>query len=713
MPLFLTATFAAAALLFCVQPMIGKQLLPMLGGSPAVWNVCMLFFQVALLGGYAYAHGLSRLTGKQQLIVHAVVLGLAALTLPIGLGVGAGPTGADGPTWWLLRTLATSVGLPFFALATAAPLLQRWFSGLDHAWSADPYFLYAASNAGSMLALLGYPLVIEPGLTVPAQLTSWSVGFFAFGVLAVVCGFMARRGAVPPVESSGGAPTWRTRLLWVATAFVPSSLMLGVTQHITTDIATTPLLWILPLAVYLLTFIVAFTRRGRIVARGAALCVPLAVVTVATLLYLDLDTGIGLRIGIHLAALFVIGLACHGRLAEQRPHARHLTGFYLWLAAGGALGGVFNGLLAPLLFDSVLEYPLVIVAACALRGRDDKAFIGDVVAGLVILLVLFGFLSAVTRGLGLDVPTEAHLTIVLAAVCLLLARNRWRFVAGVAIFLAVAQVLGQKPTLHTERTFFGVYRVIQEPSGSGEWRHLYHGTTNHGSQYSEEPWALQPTLYYTLNGPVGEVVQALDARPGPKRVACVGLGCGSLALAGKPDWQMTFFEIDPAVIRIARDSELFTNLQKSPARLSFVAGDARLELSRTSQRFDAIILDAFSSDSIPVHLLTREAIALYFEHLQPDGFLALHISSRYLDLRSIVAALASDAGLAGRVRLDTEVAAEDLRDRRKEQSEWAALARSAAHLQVMGVDPAWHALKNSKGLPVFTDDYAPVLSALR
>lgn len=667
--LYIFAVTLGAGLLFLVQPLIGKTLLPFLGGSPAVWNTCMVFFQAALLGGYLYAHLLTRIPGRgRQLAVHTVVVLAAALLLPIGLPANWSPPSEGPPTGWLLLALAASVGGPFFVLSSTAPLLQSWFAGTGHRSAGDPYFLYAASNAGSLLALLGYPLIVEPWLALPDQRSWWSAAYLVFALLVVSCGVAARGGAGERerARASDAAPLdWPTRLRWMAFAFVPSTLMLGVTWHLTTDLSPLPLLWVVPLAIYLLTFTVAFSARGAGALRVAAWGLPVFAVLAAVQLMLPLnDRGpIVLQFGIHLAVLAAAGLVCHGRLAAERPRSRRLTEFYLLLAAGGVLGGMFNALLAPAIFDWIAEYPIAIVLACLflpIPGRWLRLGFAAVLAALLLIPRL-----------------------------------------GVATDLDL---------LYMKRTFFGVHRVLRERTGQGEWRYLWHGSTRHGAQFDREPLALVPTTYYAPSGPIGFVMRRLAGQVGSRRMACVGLGAGTLAAYGHPDWRFTFYELDPEVVRIAKDRSLFTYLADSRSPVDIVTGDARLTLAAAPDgEYDLIVLDAFSSDAIPVHLITRDAVALYLSKLAPKGLVAFHISNLHLDLSPVLGGIAADLGLEALEWEDT-LRSERQRLERKNASKWVVLARNVQAMEPLDRDPRWVA--PPRGGRVWTDDYSDAVGAL-
>ncbi|HEX5707135.1 MAG TPA: hypothetical protein VFX96_07555, partial [Pyrinomonadaceae bacterium] len=652
--LFATTLFLSAALLFWVQPLIAKLLLPLLGGTPAVWTTCMLFFQGALLAGYAYALAVTRrLAPRAQAALHLVLLAAAALALPFGVSqeaVRSTPAQED-PTIWLLATLAASVGLPFFALSASAPLFQKWFSETRHPAARDPYFLYAASNAGSLFSLVAFPLIFEPLLKLDAQRRAWAYGYFALVALTAACALAAWRYAAPreavgaSVESDvdeGVRMTLRRRLLWAALAFVPSSLVLGVTTYTTTDLAAVPLLWVVPLALYLLTFILAFARRrGRRLRWLMSLILPGAAI-VLTLVYLSGATEPAwFLVLIHLAFFFIAAFVCHARLADDRPPARHLAEFYLWIALGGVAGGVFNAVVAPLLFDRVVEYPLAVLLACLLRAplagakRGGEVVDGETERGV-------GGKEDGRRALALDFALPLAVGLAVAALTVLCRRldiggtERLAMSLGVPLIavnhfftrrsarfaLALGAVMlaniwfsdAGANTLHKERNFFGTLRVSYD--ASRDTRQLAHGSTIHGRQFVSAERRCEPLSYYHRLGPLGSVFDAAHARedaPPIKRVAAVGLGTGTSVAYSRAGELWTFYEINPAVVRIARDSRFFTYLNECAAgQVKVVLGDARLRLrDAPDAEYDVIMLDAFSSDAIPASLLTREALALY------------------------------------------------------------------------------------------------------
>lgn len=741
--IFSAAIFVAAALLFVVQPMVGKMVLPRLGGSPEVWNTSMVFFQVALLAGYAYAHlSVGTLGVRRQMLMHAGVLLLPVLVLPIALPEWSAP----GDGWqspWLLGLLAVAVGAPFFSLASASPLLQKWFTATRHEAAEDPYFLYASSNAGSLLGLLAYPLVVEPLLPIEEQSRFWSVGYAAFVVLAGLCAALTLRspggGGEPETEgpeerstrgraaigpdapstgTGGGSPSIGDRLLWLACAFVPSSLLLAVTHHLTTDVAPVPLLWVVPLALYLGTFIVAFSRRRILSIPRLSRFMAIAGVVLALVMLAGIRDPAWAMVLVHLGVLAIAGLLCHGRLAEHRPPTSHLTEFYLLVAAGGALGGIFNALIAPHLFDGLLEYPIAIVLACFLRPKSGegseehpvraRAIDVGLPAGLALLALLPRIAEETLGGIPDGVIVVA--TIAVPALILYLAsRRRLRFALGVASLLGVAYFAPQErgEILHEERTFFGVYEVAVDPEG--RFRTLFHGTTVHGTQGTGPDGAEEPLGYYHRSGPAGDVMTRLANRPGA-HIGLVGMGTGALAALADPSHRLTFFEIDPAVVRIAENPRYFTYLAETSATYETVVGDGRLALAERQDRFDLLVLDAFSSASIPVHLLTREAIELYVDRLKPDGALLFHISSRHLDLASVLGALARDLDLAAVQRYDLRE--DEDQERGILSSGWVLMARQPEHLAPL-VDERWRPLGPAPETPVWRDDFSNILSAYR
>jgi SAM-dependent methyltransferase len=724
--LFAGTVFLSAALLFVVEPLVGKLLLPLAGGTPAVWTTCMLFFQSALLAGYAYANFIaSRLATRAQVVVHVLVVAVPLLFLPVAVSR-ADVARSAFPALALLPVLAAMVGLPFFALATTAPLMQRWFAGAKP--GSDPYPLYAASNAGSLLALAAYPFLIEPRLSLSEQGRWWSVAYGAFVALVAAAGVMAWRGKddsrTPPRSvATRDEPRWR----WLLLSLAPSSLLLGTTAYLTTDITPMPLLWLAPLGLYLLTFIIAFGSNSALPRRVATGLLPVC----ALALFLAVLTGSTepwwAILGIHLLTFFVASLACHCELARLKPPPERLTQFFLWMSLGGALGGVLNALIAPFLFTKLglAEYPLALALAVSLMPPRPRAkaleglpeptgvgtlaypmFVGAVAAGLVLYGRMAGWSGPVLGGMLFGVP--------LVLVYPLVDRPP-RLAAGL-IFIWLAGFLytgegGRR--LFFERNFYGTVKVSAEPVTDAH--RLVHGSTVHGRQFWKDGRGVdEPLSYYGRPGPAGDVFIGLGPRL--KSVAVCGLGAGSLAAYAQPGQAWTFYEIDPAMVRIADDPTLFTYLADARRRGADVilppTGDARLELTAPPGGFDVIALDAFSSDAIPVHLLTRDAVEEYLAELAPGGVLLFHVSNRYLDLEPVLAAVARDLKLVGRKRYD-EVEDAVSRETGRTSSIWIALARSDADLGPVATSPAWEAITARPGFRTWTDDYSNILSVFK
>ncbi|MEI9963846.1 MAG: fused MFS/spermidine synthase [Caulobacteraceae bacterium] len=651
-PLFAAAVFASAGLVFLVEPLIGKLLLPSLGGSPAIWNTSLAFFQAALLAGYGYAHALQRAGSvRRQAAIHLVVLALAALVLPLHLSGLLGPPWSGAPALWLVLVLTVSIGPPFAALSASAPLLQAWFARLDglRPASRDVYRLYAASNLGSVLALAAYPILIEPLMGLGEQARLWSWGYAAFAVLlAAVAASAWRRpesaAAAPAPAFAGPRVTWNDRAVWVLLAAAPSSLLLGVTTHITADVASAPFLWVLPLELYLISFVVAFGDGPR---RPSPILLLIQLVSIpfALLLLGDPYTPWPEQVAVHLLAFFTAALICHMTLASRRPPEGRLTEFYLWLSVGGVVGGAFNAFLAPVLFNDVWEYPAVLVLTCLARpGTTAK-----MEPGRKIWLAA-GFLWTVPLMIPqLPMPDALRLALLLVpAVVAVMVRDRPVAVTALMAMLAIAsETQSYGRYAERDRSFFGVAHIadLRDPE-LGRTRIMVHGTTLHGAQSLEPGRRCAPTTYYAPGTAIGQVFQTEEAAKPAMRIAAVGLGVGTVATFVRPADRMRFFEIDPKMVRIALDPRRFTFV-KDCARgpVDVVLGDARLSLAREPKvAYDLVLVDAFSSDSVPTHLLTVEAIRLYLSLLKPDGVVLLHLSNRTLALSEPAEASARMAG---------------------------------------------------------------------
>ena len=679
----------------------------------------MLFFQLALLAGYLYAHVLStRFSSRVQVVLHAFLMFVACVALPLGLPRILADPGAEPPLVWLLGFLTFSIGLPFIVLAATGPLVQRWFSSTNHPHAKEPYFLYAASNIGSLAGLLLYPFVVEPALPLLtpggslarlrllpwSQSTLWTAGYLAAAVLVIGSGIaMLRRPAdvaVTPIKPEAPAGSVRfSRVQWLALAAIPASLVLGATQFITTDVAVVPLFWVVPLAAYLLLFALAFSRRTWLPERFWGIALAVLATDVALSFWISAPPYARLLLTLHPLVVFSAGMVCHRRLAALAPPPSRLTEFYVCIAAGGFVGGAFNAIVAPVIFPDLIEYPFAIVAACLVahvtaRAIDKRSQLLDfalpVALGAVAVTLPLLFVKAGPAQIQHVRLPQALIPCLLALTFVFRPR---RFALALAVLFAIGwnQSWTQGTVVHRERTFFGMLNVVVQPgptvlepgSPGGVrprplFRSFVHGTTRHGTQGQDESLRHVPTSYYHRTGPIGQVFAKYAGRGVLNRVAVIGLGAGTLAAYGEPGRSMQFYEIDPAVVRIARDPSWFTFLSDSRSALSFTTGDGRLEIAKAQDgSFGLIVVDAFSSDAIPVHLLTREAIALYLRKLQPGGILALHISNANLQISPIVDGLIADGGLAGLIQASNIESEEQLLEG-KDESVWALIAKDRA-----------------------------------
>lgn len=657
-PLYSLTLFLSALLLFSAQPLVGKMILPLLGGSPSVWNTAMVFFQLLLLGGYAYAHALAKFFPvRLQVILHAALIAIAAASLPL-----VRPTGIPegNPLLWQLSTMIPMIAAPFFALSASAPLFQHWFAKSGHTKSDNPYFLYVASNAGSMIALLGYPFLFEPTLTVSQQSFFWMVGYGVLFALTVLCGLLAKPSAAKPeapLEDSP-KPERKTILIWLLLAFCPSSLMLGFTTYVTTDIASVPLFWVVPLALYLLTFIIAFSEKPIIPLLATRMIQAIVMLVFIGVLMLGQNTGHWTAVALHALMFFFTTLLCHQELAALKPKAKHLTLFFLILSLGGALGGIFNALIAPLIFNYPIEYILAIVLALYLRHIDkpEQNFKGAIASlktyistirshkmrlvifpGMMVLAIIICYIPHFSIGLFL-VSIFAYFTYIMKDM-------RWAFALTltVALICNKSMLWMQKDhVLAAERNFFGVLRVYDRSE-----RHiLYHGTTVHGAQLSIPKYELMPITYYYPETPVGDIFPMMPLQGDNQYVAAIGLGVGSIACYRESRRHFDFYEIDEDVVKIAENPKLFTYLSGCGSKYTVTLGDGRLKIAQApDHKYDIIFVDAFSSDNIPMHLLTKEAFEIYKAKLKQNGLLVVHISNRFFFLRDEVALLGKQVGL--------------------------------------------------------------------
>lgn len=721
--LYSVTLFLGAFLLFGIQPMFTKMVLPMLGGSPAVWNTAMVFFQGSLLLGYSYAHGISRwLPIRSQIIVHTAILLATVSALPIAVAAGWTPPLDQTPIPWLLGLFSVSVGVPFFAVAATAPLLQRWFSRTDHPLAATPYFLYASSNFGSILALVSYPILVEPLLSTGSQAAIWSIGYALLVACILLCGLLlwrVRRGPETRETSASGTLYtigWRRRCHWILLSAAPSSLLLGVTLYITTDLVAAPLLWVLPLVLYLSTFVIVFSRHPFLKHSWMVRVQPFLILPLVVTFGM-VPTAWVIFAPLHLLAFFVTAMVCHGELVKHKPDSRHLTEFYLWMAFGGVLGGIFSAILAPMLFDSIVEYPLAIALACGLRpllspgGKHSRYW--DVLLPLVLLA--FVLLPRLNGGVGVDRYSDAAIiayAIVIGLSVYLFADRPLRFGLGVCVVLFGFSVTlsTERELLAQERSFFGVHRVLLDPTH--EFHVLYDGTTIHGAQHIDPARYREPVTYFHKRSPIGQLFEDIGD-VNANHVALIGLGAGAISCYKQPSQQWTIYEIDPLVVEIARNGDYFSYLSECAPGATIVLGDARLSLQQApNAHFDLIILDAYSSDTVPVHLATREALALYFEKLAPGGLIAAHISSRHLALEQVFANLVADAGAFGRIQ--SPVAASDFEQRRfLYAADWVVIARHVSDVAFLDDDYRWRDLAPASGTGVWTDDFSNIVQSMR
>ena len=725
---FFCALFGSALLLFIVQPMFAKIVLPQLGGSPAVWSVAMCFFQATLLGGYTYAHLLHRFASLRFAVaIHLCVLALATVSLPLGIAQGWGEPAGEGIHFWVLGLFGASIGLPFFALSGNAPLLQAWFAKSGHVHASDPYFLYGASNLGSLLALLSYPVLVEPNAAISAQSMGWSAAFVALIGLVGASGAAAiwnssQRGApaasAKTVKSSlPQTISWRDRAAWTGLAFVPSGLLVAVTSHITTDVAAAPFLWVLPLTLFLLTFIITFQRNPVLSQKSMLALQPVAVAALVVTLQLPLGDYWPIIIAVHLAGFFICAMVCHGELVRRRPQAGALTEFYLWMSVGGALGGLFTGLIAPQIFSSVVEYPLMILLALLVRPALWPLQPRSVAREAAIFAAILALAAGPKLLAGIEIVERAPVLYIaiftaLTAAMILARPHPLRLISLAAATMLIGQVLTPEMAKGANyRGFFGVNKVIDTPDGA--FRLLQHGTTLHGAIRTEEVRAgvrPEPLTYYHRAGPFADAIAAQRQSSGLATAGVIGLGTGSLACYRKPQETWRFFEIDPIVIALARDKARFTFLSRCAPDSPVILGDARLQLRHEADGlYDLLVIDAFSSDAIPVHLITREALELYLRKLNRGGTLAFHISNRNMQLAPVLSALAKDLGLSAVMRHGG--AATDFQSSFKTRARVVVLARAKSDLAVLAQMPGWSPLEPSSWR-VWSDDYSNVLAAM-
>ncbi len=719
---FFAAILMSAALLFAVQPMFTKMVLPRLGGAAAVWSVAMVFFQATLLAGYAYAHLLTRFApGRASVLIHLAVLLIACSALPLHIASGWGQPPSRGEAFWLLGLFAASIGLPFFALAANGPLMQAWFVRTDHPSARDPYFLFAASNIGSFLALISYPILVEPLLRLGEQTWLWTVGYYVLILLIAACGVLLLRSdnLSPAARQKTAPPTWRDRLAFVGLAAVPSGLLLAVTLHISTDAAAVPLFWVVPLAIYLLTFVITFQSRPVVPHWLVIKAFPFVIVALAVLMIISpFSTIVGIA-PVHLSAFFVIALLCHGELARRRPAPQFLTAFYMWISAGGMIGGIAVGLMAPQAFNWVAEYPLLIALsvlcmpglALPTKGNGQYLLFGVLAMAAAQLTVLM------SSGVKLD---DNLITLSIGAL-LGLTVVFWQAPLAFAAIIAFVLVLGHYQyndaiNNFVVRNFFGVLAAAETPNG--RFRILWHGGIGQGAQRIRDrdgnPVTGRPEMIseFQAGAGIAQIFDAVRVRAGgPISYAVVGLGTGSLTCQARPEDDAIYYELDRDVIRIARNPKLFNFVSECRPKIPIVQGDARLTIANAlDASYDLIFVDAFIGGAIPIHLLTSEAMAVYLRKLKPNGIVAIHVSNYHLELATVVAGVAHANGAITRL-----YDGGDVQEDASEQK-WVPIVAAVA-----GKDEDFGALANSRFWPVlpadpaqrvWTDDYSNVLGAL-
>nr|WP_070961107.1 fused MFS/spermidine synthase [Hyphomonas sp. Mor2] len=716
---YIATIFLSAALVFLVQPIFAKMATPLLGGAPNVWNVSLVCFQAALLLGYAYAHLLTHFVPslRKQIAIHGALLALAALVLPFQLSTALGPPDPTQPTFWLIGVFAISIAPPFAVISATAPLIQSWYSRSGRADAHDPYHLYAASNVGSLLGLAAYPLLFEPFMPVIAQTSAWTTGYLGLAVLLIACGLLAfktGKGLRPAVTETGTAlettaprTLWRQRTWWLVCAFIPSSLLVGSTTHIATEIASVPFLWALPLALYISSFVIVFSKQPAITLDTANRLLPMTVALAFFALPAITVIPVTFSLAIHVLALFITALVGHGTMAASRPAANRLTEFYLIMSLGGVLGGAFNALLVPVIFTSVIEYPLLLVAILAVRpglrligkGRT-RVWLVAAIAALVI-----ASLMRLIQGVDGQSIIAARILLLLAAFAIALS---WNSKVGPVFAALCAWGIGAvtNPIAGgvSDRSFFGVVKVIER----GDIRLLMHSGTVHGAQFMTEDKALLPTTYYAPPTPIGRLFAANDK---PGAVGVIGLGTGSVACYARPDQDYVYYEIDPLVADVASDPQHFTYLSECTPNPNIVLGDGRLSLAEEPEgHFNLLLIDAFSSSSVPTHLLTREAISLYLSRLDEDGLLVMHVSNNHMDLPNVVARVADSLGVPARYQYyNPSLEEAELQD--AHASQVVVLARSEAALTALDAEADW-AVLNGDGGRAWSDDYTNVIGAI-
>ena len=764
---FSLTLFISAFLLFWLELMIAKMILPLLGGSPSVWNTCLFFFQTTLLLGYGYSHLTTKWLGvRRQSIIHTFVILTPIIFLPITLSKGWFSSSLDNPIVGVLFALILSVGCPLFTISTSAPLIQKWFSHTTHSRSSDPYFLYSASNFGSLLGVIAYPIFLEPNLSLTRQSLLWAIAYILLFLLTLGCGVILWKGKnhdqillisqdISTLDSAKSTPTLTLKVQWILLSFLPSSLLLGVTTYLTTDLAAIPLLWAIPLAIYLLTFILSFSRKPFFPNKNLEKILPLLLASLIALSLLKIIEPIWLFLPLHLLGFFGIAGVFHGQLAKSRPNPDYLTSFYFWISLGGVLGGLFNAIAAPLLFPTVLEYPLMLGLSLMLLGiatenelkpkiETEKLEKEIIIASLLkgdrvpnslpnhnlsndllqikqsLILISSIFLLACFLLTGFQIKYfNSNLIGIIFSISLLFLINygfnlsKIRFVTSLILIILISQFYlpSMGSSLVTERSFFGVNRVLYNQKEN--YHSLFHGTTLHGKQSLDRDRRNEPLTYFYKTGPIGQVFQSFNASHPSAHVGVLGLGIGTLVSYGKPEQDWTFYEIDPSVKKLASDPQYFTFLKDAKSPFSIILGDGRLSIKNAPQNYyDLLIMDAFSSDSIPTHLVTKEAIQLYLEKLNQTGLLAINISNRHINLEPVLGALAKNLDLSTLIQLELNISPSE-KALGKSPSHWVILAKNPSNFRELVNDPRWQAIAESSPDFLWTDDFSNIFQVLR
>jgi len=741
--IFSLGIFVGSFLLFLIQPMVGKILLPVFGGVPAVWTTCMLFFQAALLAGYLYAERSIGLLGfRKQSVTHLFLLLCGLFFLPLDIDLADARNAVHQPTFWLFSRLTVSVGYLFFLIAANAPLLQRYYSYSGQNDASDPYFLYSASNAGSLLALVTYPFLFEPLLRVSQQKGFWSALYLIQIFLVFFCISRIKRQSEAEVSqrnSDAGRLPLKNALIWTFLGFVPCSAMLAVTTHIATDIASGPLLWIFPLSIYLISFILVFAKNPvwreikweRRLIHGALLSI--------ILYHFLISDPVWLVIPLHFLTLFLVCMYFHGQLARMRPSAEHLNSYFVWMSVGGIAGGVFNGLVAPLAFATQAEYVItMLIAGLAISlfssndpehvfGKTEKALL--TAAYLILIITLHGRFPDIESHF---LPLGAIQLFVFTTVFLsLLFRFRTVKLALLIVVYVAGQLFGTTGSLNllTTRSFFGILKVNRVISQDAEkfgraqapvdvFYRLSHGTTIHGIERKVDIRPVFPLAYYSRESPIGAIFRAGRINRASQNIGIIGLGCGTLAWYGRPWQHFDFYEIDPEVIRIAENPAYFTYLKDCRASWKNIVGDARINLQAMPDKsYDLLVIDAYSSDAVPTHLLTVEAFRLYRSKLKDDGILALHTSNRYFDLPPVIRRICDEIGMRTMVGNDNpknySLRYDDYDMAMLSKSQWVAATDSDSAARMLQIFWQWESLPEKTGVDLWTDDHASLFQVYK